>query len=341
MFMSAGERQSKDYTKELQPVLDIAWPPPVSQSFISVPYPYPPAVFPIVSAVVHSELLKAEDVQSACQWFAEAVQAAPLSVASTNEKRFVTFLMIYILAGALQPVFEFNDVAVVVFQCVFKPVVDAALIQYARPFINRLDGHLNRFATACFDLNGLLADAQKTFGDIRTGISFPASIKTFTLRALIAIIDARTANKILANPARFTFGNAAIWGSFLTAFQTEIGHSMPIAAEVASGIQMAPAICADPKMTDDVCPHLKKPLVFFLLTNVRPDEMMAENIDASKFVTDFGIDPTAPEETVTPKLPGDYKELAASIRIADWNACDIQPDLIAQFPFLREFMADH
>jgi hypothetical protein len=79
-------------------ILATKWPPPVIQSFILVPYSYPAAVFPNLPALIHSKILKNAVYEEAVSEFVELFMAV-----CTTEKRFVTFLMIFILAKALAP----------------------------------------------------------------------------------------------------------------------------------------------------------------------------------------------------------------------------------------------
>jgi hypothetical protein len=282
-------------------------------------------------------MLKSEHPEPDIEWFCERIQEAPLTRPVTNEKKFVMFMMIYILPRTLQTVFALSDRAVGLFQSKFKTVVDAAFQQFARPFVNRLDIHLNRFATARFELDGLLADCQKAFQDIRSSVGFPAAIKPFILKNIVALVDARASNKLLANPTRFSLGNSMVWSSFLTAWETAIGDSFTLTSQIAQALQMAPVICADPTVSDEICPALSKQLILFLLTSFVPDEVLPTDIDTSGFVTQFRLDSTKPAETVQPIFVGDYMDFVGGIRIADWNACGLQPDLLYRFPYLTEY----
>jgi hypothetical protein len=328
----------KDYQMVLKPILEVAWPQPITQSFISMPYPYPSAVFPIFAAMMDSELLKRPNAESEIMWFCENIQKAPLSPAITNEKRFMTHLMLYILVRPFQPTFDLDPMAVDIFQREYRPIVDDALAQYARPLLVRFEPLLNRFATTQFELNSLLEDWQKAVGEVRTAIGFPAQIKAFVLRHVIATLDSRMADRMLVNPARFSFRNAMTWGSFLTALETAIGQRFVLVSQICQTIQMAPAICASPGLSTEVCPALGKSVILFILTGLVPDEMRATNIDASLFVSAFGLDPTRDRESLQPPDPGDYMELIAGIRIADWNACEISAEFLGRFPFLAQFL---
>jgi hypothetical protein len=283
-------------------------------------------------------MLKSPGSKVGIDWFCEQIQNAPLAPAITNEERFLTFAMIYILVRALSRGFEFDDEAVELFQKTFRPVVDSAFAQYARPLIGRLDPHMNRFATARFELDVLLPDCQKGFDNIAGSIGLPGVLKKLALQNVIAILDARAANRILASPGRLSFGNSVIWLSFLTALATAISRPFKITLQVCRALQMAPSICTSPKLAEEVCPDLSKGIVLFLMTSLKPDELFARNIDASRFVSTYRLDPTVHPEPIEPVSMADYMELIDEIPVRDWNACTVPPELLQRFPHLAQFL---
>jgi hypothetical protein len=309
----------------------------VTQNFISVPYPYPPAVFPIFAGILECEMLKHPNQEDCIDWFCEKIREAPLSPAITNEKRFVTYLIVYILSLALKPTFELDDNAVGVFQGRFKPVVDSALNQYMRPLIGKLETHLNRFASTQFELNMLLSDWQRVFNEIRASLGFPAAIKTFVLRHIVTTLDVRAANRLLSNPVRFSFANSMTWLSFLTALETAIGSPFTITSQICQIVQMAAALSADPARSDEICPDLSKSTVLFVLASIVPDEMLATTLDLSPFAAAYEIDPIPDRANIPIPIVGDYMEFVPGIRIADWNAATLSPEFLVRFPFFERF----
>jgi hypothetical protein len=326
-------------------VLSLAWPTAVTQNFISMPYPYPPSVFPIVATLIHSGILTESPtvIERVVLRFCELLKTAPLSPICTNEKRFISFMMIFILVRALQDQYRFSPESVMFFQSRLKPLVNDALIKFGRPLIGRAETLLNRFATAQFDVEGLLGDFGKCFQDIKNSLTLPPVIKNFIIQNIMAMIDARIVNKVLANPARLTFSNSSTWRSLITALETSTGHLLRMMSEVTSVLVLGPKICGHPPICDEVSPHLSKELVLFLLTNFKHDEMMNENIDASQFVSHYGVCPShefcQPDNPIiAPILQDDYMTLAGAVRISDWNACEIHADLLEQFPHLKDYL---
>jgi hypothetical protein len=245
---------------------------------------------------------------------------------------------IYVLARALAGEYAFDPEAVELFQSAFRAVVDTAFAQYARPFTGRLDPHINRFATARFELNVLLADFQKGFAEIRKSIGFTEVLKRLVVQKVVSLLDARAATCILASPTRLTFSNSMVWSSFITALTAALGFPFTITMELCQALQMAPSICSNPRLVAEVCPDVNPQIILFLLTSLKPDELLATNIDASRFVSVYRLDPTFHPMPIEPLPVGDYMKYAAEIRITDWNACTMQPELLNKFPHLSQFL---
>jgi hypothetical protein len=142
-------------------------------------------------------------------------------------------------------------------------------------------------------------------------------------------MDAAAASKLLETPQSLTRQNAIAWLSFLRAFETDAGGTaLPMASEVCLVLQNGGSLSRDPISLKDIAPNLPKSVVLFLLTSLGED--------ASGFITVFDLDPSAQANTIEPDLTGsDYMELAAGIRISDWNVCEIQPEFYSKFPFLH------
>jgi hypothetical protein len=327
----------KDTQQVLRPLCEVAWPQPVTQNFISVPYPYPPAVFPIFAGILGTDMLKRAGTEADIIWFCETIAGAPLSPLITNEKRFVTYLLLFVLARALQPGFNLDLGAVDRFQQEFKPLVDEALNQYALPLVKKLDVHLNRFASTKFELEMLLPDWQKVLTDIKAAVGLPTGIKTFVFDHIIRMLDVRTANRLLSSPERLSFGHSVCWVSFLTALEDTIGQQFVITSEVCQAVQMGGAIARNPVMSNDICPYLSKHVVLFVLSHIVADEMFPETIDVAPFVREFELGDDGAIGTIAQPEAGDYMELVQGIRIQDWNACELSPELLVRFPHLAEF----
>ena len=335
-----GTAKIKDYSKEFIPVLEMSWPAPLTQNFISMPYPYPPAVFPFIATVIHSGILVGDDdITESVGLICEKLAVSPLTTICTNEKRFVTFMMLYILIGSLAEQYKFNPQKVEMLQSALKILVGNAFLVYGKPVIGRSETNLNRFATAQFDVDKLMADLVKSFQDIKASLTFPSQLKNFVFKNLVAMIDARVASKILTNPDRFTYTNSMTWSSVITGLETSIGEKMVLCSEVAATIMITKTICEDPSVVNDACPHLPKEVILTLMKNMKPDEMMSENVDVSRFVEFYDLDPTIDVHEIEPKLDSDYMSLAKNMRVSDWNACEIQPDLFTNFPYLRKYLA--
>jgi hypothetical protein len=113
----------------------------VSTTCDSVPYAYPAAVFPTVAALIDSEIFKSAVYEEAVNEFVELLRAASLAAVCTTKKRFIAFLIVFILANALTPTYGFAEPNLVFFEAKMRPLVDGAFVQYVNPLLRRMDAH--------------------------------------------------------------------------------------------------------------------------------------------------------------------------------------------------------
>lgn len=335
-FMGVRESNS---VKLFAEVLNTNWPPTQTQTLAAPSFMYPPSLFPIFSSLLHSGILQARsDITESVEIFVETLRTAPLTIACTNETRFITFMMIYVLTGALAHKYELLPEHIKVFQRTLKPYVDHTLLVYGKPLMGKIETDLNRFATAQFDIDDLMNDLTKTFEEIKAAVIVPEPIKTLVYNSVVAMVDARMVMKMLANPARLTFMNSMTWSSLVTGLETATGERLVLASEAARLIMVAPTVCKDPKLTEEVCPHFPKDLVLTIVKNVKPDEMMSDNIDVTLLVERYELDPTIEIQQVDPVLKDDYMNICANVHIENWNRLSVSKDLLARFPYMAKYL---
>ncbi|OHS94121.1 hypothetical protein TRFO_11410 [Tritrichomonas foetus] len=395
--------KNREHIKLFDAVLKVAWPTPLTPSFIAIPYQYPPAVFPLFASFLKSRIFQKDEPleENLFDIILDMMQKAPLSISCSNEKRFVTFLVLYVLINTECETYGLDKQRVKSFSEKFKLIVNKSLIAFGKPLLGRTEQFCSHFLGASFEVNELLGEFESNMKDVQNLLMLPAPIKSAVLNSFNAMMDVKLLTKMVSNPSLLTFKNAMIWSSFMTALESssqsfhhntnsnnndtnhdnnnlnlnnphhtnsqnqktdkneeeenteyeglDIRHSnnennnnsyelLPLSSEASKILMMAPQIGKSPEIAKEVCPHLSPNIVLFLLVHVRPDEIMAEPIDASHFVEYYGMQADGGLGEITPNINQNYLDVASSIRVKDWCKCELQAEVVAKFPFFKEYL---
>ena len=152
------------------------------------------------------------------------------------------------------------------------------------------------------------------------------------------------ANKILANPARFTFTRAILWNSFATAFEAQFGFGLERLRQVVSALMMAPNIAKsspEEMMIESLCPDLDTRNVAFMVGNFAKDEMFDMDIDVDGFVQRFGLQRQQQFAQIEPAAVTAHEMAAEQARTELWNRRSPQTDAaVGAFKFLGKHVAE-
>lgn len=332
--------KNKAHKKLFESILKSTWPSPLTPSFISMPYQYPPAVFPIFATILKSRIFKADEEieEDLFDMIIILLQKSPLSVSCSNEKRFITFLVLYILLNTLADEYELDKSRIESFSEKFKPIVDNSLIAFEKPLLGKTEQFYSIFLEAKSEIPDLITELQNCIKNVQNNLMLPTPIKNAVLHSFKSMVDSRLLTKMITNPTLLTFKNAMAWSSFLTAYDSS-DDNLVLASEASKMLMMAPTIGLHPELANEICPHLSPEVVLFLLVHVRPDDLMAQPIDASKFVEYFDVQVNSEQiNDITPLLDIDYLEMASSIRLQDWCKCELQGEVMARYPFFHEYL---
>ena len=331
--------KNKEHIKLFESVLEVAWPIPLSPSFISMPYQYPPAVFPIFATFLKSRIFEEDEPleDNLYDNILDLMLKAPLSISCSNEKRFVTFLTIYILLNALYQEYGLDKSKIDDFSNKLKLIVDKSLIQFERPLLGRAEQFYSHFLSASFEIQELIEEYFSTIKDIQTQLIMPTPIKNIVLNSFHVMMDARLLTKILTNPSLLTFQNAMIWSSFMTASESA-GHSLVLTSQASKMLMMSSTIAEKPELAKEICPDLSPSIVLFLLSKITPDEIMPKQIDITQFSEYYGIEVETEISEIIPPINQNYLDITSSIRVQDWCRCELQAEVVAKFPFFKEYL---
>lgn len=332
--------RSREHLKLFESVLSVSWPFPVTPSFISMPYQYPPAVFPLFATFLKSQIFEhSESIEKGLyKSILELMENAPLSVSCSNEKRFITFLMLYILLNHLFDQYQLDSKRIQSFSSLFHPIIDKSLLSFGRPLLGRFEQFYTHFLNSAHEVPELLHEFQTNMKEVNGLLMLPAPIKKIVVKTFNSMVDARLLTKMISNPSLLTFKNAMLWSSFMTALETS-GEILQLSSEASRMLMMAPTIGMQPDLSQDVCPNLSTEVVLFLLVHVRPDDLQAQPIDASKFVEHYEIQADEAQiGEIQPVLDADYLSIADNLRLQDWCRCELQGEVLARFPYFKEYM---
>ena len=106
-------------------------------------------------------------------------------------------------------------------------LVTAATQRAVAPRVSNFDVLVNRYATARFDMEILLQDYRRVLEATRRSIKYPAALAACLMEKLIAGIDARMTQRIIANPQRLNFGHGVLWNSFVSALERAEHFELP------------------------------------------------------------------------------------------------------------------
>jgi len=207
----------------------------------------------------------------------------------------------------------------------------------AQPLVHVL---CNRFATGQFEVDVLLGDFREVLASVPCGFNFPDVVSAFLAQGFAALLDTEMINRVLANPARFTFSNAIMWNSFVTAFESVQPLRLGNVRQAACALVMAGNLtdpCADEDVRRAVCADLDKRLIVFLISNFRPDAMMEEAVDASAVARRWHVDMSNLVSAVHPQAVADFRaSFRGGLDVCAWRRVRISPALVREFPCFRE-----
>jgi hypothetical protein len=169
---------------------------------------------------------------------------------------------------------------------------------------------------------------------VRHGL--PPELEHICKNLLVKIVDQRIVEYIANSGSRCTFGNGVAWNSIVTILDTDMGINLALTRETISVLMMSHALCDNPQMKQDICPHLGLPTVLFLLLKQIPDDFNPARNNVEKFMRHFHLTPgsqcCATVVECTDDFDGVFDKLSR-----DWRSNHFTEEQLAAFPYLRTF----
>jgi hypothetical protein len=218
-----------------------------------------------------------------------------------------------------------------------QPIVNSTVAQFFRPFSSNLELLTNRLATAVFEPTALIEDCQTVFQRASASFIFTPEINRFLTAQFLMEFQTRAGNKILHNPARFTFSNAMIWNALITALESDLRIALPFLREVVLAVNMAPSIAEKPEIATEICPRLSLTTVCFVLQMFVPDESFPNLLNAMDFMERYKVFSIPPEVTLpNPDAVGFDK--IDDMQLERWNRRRIDKALAKEFRYLAAYL---
>ena len=290
----------------------------------------PSAVLPLCAVIFYCDVL--EDYDS-YELFINSLPNAPFSDRCNSYERFLTrfLLVLNVHKSNLQLSEQFVKDTINLLNESFKT--------FLTPFLVPFEVILNRFSTARFNDMMLIHDFDQVIQQSRTQLQnqFPPALARAASRALLQLVDARAVDKLLANPARFTLTNGATWSSFCTGLEaTKV--TLPVTKQFSQCLMMASQIVRDQALGKEICSELTDKTILYIMTHLKPDEMMPLPVDATPFAQAKGLDINTEPEHYQPSNFIDINALSDGIAYESWKKCLEDDVIIELYPFITKYI---
>lgn len=265
------------------------------------------------------------------------------SQGASIEQRFLTTLIILILTSQHSAQYGYSPERTSDFT--------NHLVSFMNIFARQIFGHyladfekpITELAMGRFNQTQLLDEFINVYDSVIATFKFLPSVNKYITNCFNNSLDALIFNKILSNPARFTFSKAAIWNSFFTALKSAKSLQFPLTIQLVSCLMMAINIATEqPKDGEEelrikICPDLDPKLIIYILKNYRPDNMNEMSINYRLTAQRLNVSlKNLRFVPISPQDNNDYQGAGDSIRINDWNKGTPNAHLVSQYPFMKQ-----
>ena len=325
-------------------ILNYRWPNMKNPQELCNDATYPAPLLPIFAAIIHTKILTDDPMaeihfESTTNVIAEEFPNLPFS----HSSKFLTTVTLILLARDqnICDKYHFTPQRVNSFLKSIIPIFKNQLMKIIQPSLNRSEMLVNRFATASFNFEHLLEDFKDIMKMNRDSFKYGERINTFVMDTFLLHFENALMNKLIENPARFTFGNAMMWNSFLSAFENDERVSMSNLRNLISALIMAQAIAEKPEMKNDICPDLPSTLVAFIIDKYQPDENIRQQLKVKNFLKKYKLK-TAPQsiEKFPEPMDPDLSSVAEYLELNNWNKCSRDEKVANVYSFVAMYITD-
>jgi hypothetical protein len=195
-----------------------------------------------------------------------------------------------------------------------------------------------------FQLDAVLAGCNAAFCAIEPPGNLPLAVHRVVLSRVLEQFDALLVEELLKTPCLLSVSAAAQLRAFATMLHVgAFVEPLTLFPEALSVLMMAPAICGAGGDCDaalrDICPHIPKQVVLYILKNQAIDEFAPLANNTAAFEQRFARELADPDfELVAPVAPK-IEDAVRAIDVAHWKEAVLPAEAFTALPFLYNVFA--
>lgn len=310
-----------------------------------VPLELPPAVFPTVCVLCESKMFNSNLVsqfkfKAYLEKFNLLYSRAPLEPDCSLQKRTITTLFIYLIIKENMQIFAFDPDRCDEFLKMMRQLLFSQASKYIKTQLPKFENEIGqKLISGDFDQNDITYKFFSFLNEMLNSFEYPKGIGMYFVQVFISLVDRLLVQNLLKNSTDITMSNAITWKSFCTNFAEVFGFQLTYFSEVSLVIQMASIIEQNPSAANDIAPHLKPKIIYFILRNFTSDSIFPEKVGFEKFIKEKNIrDTDMNYDTIIPLDVQRFSDVLVSLDLKSWNLEEIPQNLLEEFPFLENYI---
>jgi len=152
--------------------------------------------------------------------------------------------------------------------------------------------------------------------------------------------DAQMVNLLVSTPHVLCFGNAIVWNSFITQFESQFSGELKLFRQAVLVLMMASELCANPKKVTEMCPLLPISTVLRLLISQQPDDMMPLTNNVEMFIKEFSHDTQIVPQTLHSQSIDQFQLVEKSFKGGKWRETKFSKKEMDGFEYFSKFFAE-
>lgn len=313
---------------------------------------FPCQVFPLFATILHTKLLKSENVNSqqmmsqhqrnfdkCLQVFITDMSKMP----TTRDELFLNCVLIILLIRTQAAKYKLDAKRCEAAMKTIFQVLETTLYLILEKSLDKTEVYVELFSEANFDQTKLLNGFHEIFEANKSAFKFGEVINEFLITRFTELVEEKMLNRIIAKTDKFTFGNAIKWNSFLIALEKENNIHMKIIHQAVSSFIIIESIAKTPILSTEVCPDISPSLISFFITHLKCDEHIQNLPKPAKFNKEYKLNKAPRTFELVP-----IKKTALNISIVyqrftlnNWNNLRHDEPNVNIFSFLAKYIKEN
>jgi hypothetical protein len=179
---------------------------------------------------------------------------------------------------------------------------------------------------------------SRTFHAIEARGNIPPHLHQLMIRHVLDHLDALLVEELLKHPELLSVTHAAQFRWLSTVLTLgDFAQPLVLFPEVLSVVMMSSAICTTSNPAAelrDICPHIPKQVVLFVLKNQVIDDFAPLLNDTTSFESTFASELEAPQPSLFPPIEPVLEQAIQGTDVSGWKNAVLPSDAFAVLPFL-------